>query len=81
MSTIHDMHTQHFGGLDTETIRVECMERAAPAMLDALKGLVECWKEFDWGNQWEAYNCLAKCAQEEWKAAEAAITEAEGRDV
>ena len=40
MSTIHDMHTQHFGGEDTETVRVECMERAAPVMLAALKNAV-----------------------------------------
>ena len=78
MSTIHDMHAQRFGGEDTETIRVECMERAAPAMLEALTETSADLRrllEFLGGDPNEfvgEYETLEK--------ADAAIAEAEGRD-
>ncbi|KKL72793.1 hypothetical protein LCGC14_2081430 [marine sediment metagenome] len=57
---------------------------AAPAMLDALEALLSHFDNFTdesrhgWGNQEDAYYCLAKHAQDSWKKARAAIDAAKG---
>jgi hypothetical protein len=59
---------------------------AAPDLLEALQSLMDRWEIFTgpdregWGNMEQAYYDLAKHAQKDWRAAQAAVAKATGQD-